>query len=107
MKKIIFLLIFSLGLAYCGPADDEIQSQIDDAVNQALETTTTESTTTTSVDPVYEDCLKNALKYKQSPLADKRYMDKINLMIQNCEFAINAIKSPVNFEPINLGDLYQ
>ena len=51
----------------------------------------------------YEDCLKNALKYKQSPLADKRYMDKINRMIQNCEFAINAIKSPVNFEPINLG----
>ena len=30
-------------------------------------------------------------------------MDKINRMIQNCEFAINAIKSPVNFEPINLG----
>ena len=47
--------------------------------------------------------MKNALKYKQSPLADKRYMDKINRMIQNCEFAINAMKSPVNFEPINLG----
>ncbi len=59
MKKIIILLIFSLGLSCCGPTDDEIQSQIDDAVNQALETTTTESTTTTSADPVYEDCLKN------------------------------------------------
>jgi hypothetical protein len=60
MKKIIILLIFSLGLSCCGPTDDEIQSQIDDAVNQALDTTTTEpTTTTTSVDPVYEDCLKN------------------------------------------------
>ena len=52
----------------------------------------------------YKDCLKNALKYKQSPLSDKRYMDKINRMIQNCEFAIKAIKSPVNFEPVNLGN---
>jgi len=50
MKNIIILLIFSLGLAYCGPTDDEIQSQIDDAVNQALETTTTvQDTTTTTV----------------------------------------------------------
>ena len=47
------------------------------------------------------DC-ENALKYKQSPLADKD-MDKINRMIQNCEFAINAMKSPVNFDPVNLG----
>ena len=35
---------------------------------------------------------------------DKRYMDKINRMIQNCEFAINAMKSPVNFDPVNLGN---
>src|SRR5210317_212190 len=50
MKKIILLLIFSLGLAYCGPTDDEIQSQIDDPVNQELETTTTvQDTTTTTV----------------------------------------------------------
>ena len=52
----------------------------------------------------YKDCLKNAQKYKQSPLADKRYLPKIDRMIQNCLFAIEAIKHPVDFEPINLGE---
>ena len=52
----------------------------------------------------YKGCLENALKYKQSPLADKRYLPKIEKMIQNSLFAIEAIKHPVNFEPINLGE---
>lgn len=51
----------------------------------------------------YEKCLKNAVRYKNSPLADKRYIRRIDKMIENCEFAIEAIKNPVDFNPINLG----
>ena len=51
----------------------------------------------------YEKCLKNAVRYKNSPLADKRYIRRIDKMIENCEFAIEAIKNPVDFDPINLG----
>jgi len=51
----------------------------------------------------YKECLTNAKRYQQSPLADKRFMIKINRMIQNSLFALNAIKNPVNFKPINLG----
>ena len=51
----------------------------------------------------YEKCLKNAVRYKNSPLADQRYIGRIEKMIENCEFAIEAIKNPVDFDPINLG----
>ena len=51
----------------------------------------------------YEKCLKNAVRYKKSLLADERYMGRINKMIENCQFAIEAIKTPVDFDPINLG----
>ena len=51
----------------------------------------------------YEKCLKNAVRYKNSPLADQRYMGRIDKMIENCQFAIEAIKNPVDFDPINLG----
>ena len=51
----------------------------------------------------YENCLKNAKKYKSSPLADSRYMVNIERMIKNCVFAINAIQNPVDFNPFNLG----
>ncbi|MDA8670313.1 hypothetical protein N9L60_05095, partial [Flavobacteriales bacterium] len=51
----------------------------------------------------YEKCLKNAVRYKNSPLADQRYMGSIDKMIENCQFAIEAIKNPVDFDPINLG----
>ena len=51
----------------------------------------------------YEKCLKNAVRYKNSPLADQRYIVRIDKMIENCEFAIEAIKNPVDFDPINLG----
>ena len=44
----------------------------------------------------YKECLTNAKRYQQSPLADKRFMIKINGMIQNSLFALNAIKNPVN-----------
>ena len=51
----------------------------------------------------YEKCLKNAVRYKNSPLADQRYIGRIDKIIENCEFAIEAIKNPVDFNPINLG----
>ncbi len=51
----------------------------------------------------YEKCLKNAVRYKNSPLADQRYIGRIEKMIENCEFAIEAIKNPVDFDPVNLG----
>ena len=51
----------------------------------------------------YEKCIKNAVRYKNSPLADQRYIGRIDKMIENCEFAIEAIKNPVDFNPINLG----
>ena len=51
----------------------------------------------------YEKCLKNAVRYKNSPLADQRYIGRIDKMIENCEFAIEAIKNPVDFNPVNLG----
>jgi len=92
MKKNIILLIFSLGLSFCGPTDDEIQSQIDDAVNQALETTTTESTTTTTtlVDPFYEDCLKNreiiSEMYKLSRRALINMVESVNAYLNYDDF---------------------
>jgi len=51
----------------------------------------------------YKKCLKNAVRYKNSPLADERYMGRINRMIENCQFALEAIMNPVDFNPINLG----
>ena len=62
MKKVTFLIILSMIFASCGPTEEEVQSQIDTAVNEALEdnassdttvaeiiTTTTQRTTTTTV----------------------------------------------------------
>ena len=45
---LVFLLIL---ITFCGPSDQEVQAQIDAAVNSALETTTTTSTTTTTLAP--------------------------------------------------------
>jgi outer membrane protein OmpA-like peptidoglycan-associated protein/Tol biopolymer transport system component len=51
----------------------------------------------------YEKCLENALRYQNSPLSDERLTGRINKMIENCQFAIEAIKNPTDFNPINLG----
>jgi len=51
----------------------------------------------------YEGCLKNAKRYISSPLADQRYMVNAKRMINNCVFAMNAMKNPIDFNPINLG----
>lgn len=44
--------------------------------------------------------LENYLTYTNSPLMMKPYAVKA---LKDCEFAINALKNPVPFEPINLG----
>ena len=44
--------------------------------------------------------LENYLTYTNSPLMMKPYAIKA---LKDCEFAINALKNPVLFEPINLG----
>ena len=46
MKK--FLIVTLLIFLSCGPSEEEIQSQIDEAVENALKTTTTSTTSTTS-----------------------------------------------------------
>ena len=51
----------------------------------------------------YKNCLINANKYKSSPMADERFIPNIGRMINNCVFALNAIKDSVNFKPFNLG----
>ena len=57
MKKLLVLLL--LFLVTCGPSEDEIQSQIDEAINEALQeiTTTVADTTTTTVKPKVENTL--------------------------------------------------
>lgn len=51
----------------------------------------------------YESCLKNAKRYLDSPLANSQFSPGAKKMIQNCVFALRAIKNPVDFNPINLG----
>ena len=51
----------------------------------------------------YSSCLKNAKTYKSSPLANERYLVNIDRMINNCVFALNAIKDSLPYKPVNLG----
>ncbi len=51
----------------------------------------------------YESCLKNAKRYLDSPLANSQFSPGAKKMIQNCVFALRAMKKPVDFNPINLG----
>jgi outer membrane protein OmpA-like peptidoglycan-associated protein len=44
---------------------------------------------------------RNYLKYVQSPSADR--VAEINRRIAGCEFALDAMKHPVPFKPVNLG----
>ena len=48
-EKITFLIILSLIFASCGPTEDEIQSQIDTAVNEALEDNASSNTTVAEI----------------------------------------------------------
>ncbi|MBK9191635.1 MAG: PD40 domain-containing protein [Crocinitomicaceae bacterium] len=52
---------------------------------------------------MYEDALKHATIYKSFPGANPEFLIETNWVIANCEFAINAIKNPVPFKPVNVG----
>ena len=63
-EKITFLIILSLIFASCGPTEDEIQSQIDTAVNEAEDnassnTTVAEIITTTTQNNNYNSKSNN------------------------------------------------
>jgi len=51
----------------------------------------------------YENALKHAKFYKTVPAANRDYFEEADWVIKNCEFALNAIKHPVPFKPINIG----
>jgi outer membrane protein OmpA-like peptidoglycan-associated protein len=52
---------------------------------------------------IYADALDHAKKYKSIPGANPEYLEQINDLILNCEFAIQAIKNPTKFNPVNVG----
>ena len=51
----------------------------------------------------YEEAKVNLQKYVDNKKANKQYISHVKQDIKKCEFAINAIKNPVPFEPENLG----
>lgn len=51
----------------------------------------------------YAEALVNLKKYKSMPGANPDNMAQTNYAIACCEFALNAIKNPVPFNPINVG----
>lgn len=51
----------------------------------------------------YEKCMKYANYYLQDRNANQNMVNKCYKYIDDCKFAINAIKNPVPFEPINMG----
>ena len=51
----------------------------------------------------YDEALKHAKFYKMVPAANKEMFFEADWIIKNCEFAINAIKHPVPFNPVNVG----
>ncbi len=51
----------------------------------------------------YAEALVHAKAYKKVPGANKELFNQVDWLMANCEFAVNAIKHPVPFEPKNLG----
>ena len=51
----------------------------------------------------YQDALTHAQKYLTFKNKNEDYVRDLEWLIVNCEFAIEAIKNPVDFDPINLG----
>jgi len=51
----------------------------------------------------YEGAKKNAGRYTQNRNANPDFVEKCRTFITNADFAINAMKNPVKFEPVNLG----
>lgn len=52
---------------------------------------------------MYTDALKHAKIYKTFPGANPEMLPEADWIIENCEFAINAMKNPLPFNPINVG----
>jgi len=52
----------------------------------------------------YEEAKAHLQKFIAMPKVDKPHLNKANLIIASCDFAAEAIKHPVPFKPINLGD---
>jgi outer membrane protein OmpA-like peptidoglycan-associated protein/tetratricopeptide (TPR) repeat protein len=52
---------------------------------------------------LYADALEHIKKYLTYPVKDISYRKIANTLLKNCEFAVNAIKHPVPFSPVNLG----
>jgi len=52
----------------------------------------------------YQDALVHAKHYKTIPGANREMFDEIDWIILNCEFAVQAMSSPLPFNPKNLGE---
>ncbi|MBK7129912.1 MAG: PD40 domain-containing protein [Crocinitomicaceae bacterium] len=52
---------------------------------------------------LYEDALKHAKIYQSYPNANPEMLIEAKWVIANCEFAVEAIKNPLPFNPINVG----
>ncbi len=53
---------------------------------------------------LYSEAKEHFAKYLFYIKDDKKRIEQINAKIVSCNFAINAIKHPVQFNPINMGD---
>lgn len=53
----------------------------------------------------YADCMKNAGKFLQgrTNTTNEFFVEECKKYIRNCEFALEAVKRPVPFNPVNLG----
>jgi len=51
----------------------------------------------------YEECKKNSNRYLQNRNGNQNMLDKCHRYVTNCTFAIEALKHPVPYKPINLG----
>lgn len=51
----------------------------------------------------YSEALIHIRKYLSQKKVSEKYRKKANALINSCEFSIDAMRSPVTFNPINLG----
>jgi outer membrane protein OmpA-like peptidoglycan-associated protein len=51
----------------------------------------------------YQGALKNLEIYNKNRSADPRMLQAANQLMDNCEFALDAIKNPAKYNPINVG----
>lgn len=51
----------------------------------------------------YEEAIRNLTIYERNPAASPEFIQKARQIRASCEFAAQAIKNPLNFDPINIG----